>query len=138
MSLSPMPWIGQAHRYWDLKAAMDVFKADKDGDIKLNREEFKAISTIQGDTYLANAARNYEFDTIDEIKVADNLISMEELSGFYKRMDSNGNSKHTHAEFQAALNQSSFRTKIVNPVASFSNVFTHYSKLVTDYIAPGK
>lgn len=119
---------------WNLQAALNIFKADTNGDGKLNKEEYQSISLVQGDSYFASAARDYEFAVVDEIKFSDGQITMDELATFYQQMDTNKNGAHSQSEFQNRLSESSFMTKMRNPTAAFSQALSRYTNLVKDYV----
>lgn len=114
---------------WNLQAAIKVLTHDQNNDGKLNAQEYKAASLVQGDGYFASAARNYEFAVVDEVKLADGQVTMTELASFYQSMDSNKNGQHSREEFEGRINQSSWRTRFYHPIATFSNAISHYTRL---------
>lgn len=118
---------------WNLQAALNVLKADTNGDGSLNADEYKSISLVQGDSYFASNARDYEFAAVDEVKFSDGKVTMGELAGFYQQMDTDKSGSHSQAEFEARLNQTSWLTKLRNPVASFSQAISHYTNLVKSF-----
>lgn len=123
--------IPTARTLWTLRAMSEVVKSDRNGDGQLNRGEYNNASLVKGDGYFAGMARDFEFAVVDEIKVADNQISTSELAEYYTSMDRNQNASHSTDEFSARLNQASWRTRIFHPIASFSNVISHYTHLVS-------
>lgn len=78
---------------WEIQARAEVIAADKDGNGKLNDEEFRSLSFYPEDNFIANHARSFEFGAIDELKVADGQISGSELANYYKAVDGDKNGK---------------------------------------------
>lgn len=120
----------KVNQSWDLQAVINVLQADKNADGRLNAEEYNKVALVKGDGYLSTMARNYEFAVVDEVKLADGQVTISELSSFYQTMDSDKNGKHSQNEFESRLNQSSWLTRLRNPIASFTHIFSQYTGLL--------